>query len=66
MVSQEEVFNFFQKMSISLERDGYKILDNLNQEFPNIKYEEEILKDQLNEKHLDELEDQEPNDQAFE
>ena len=43
MVCQEEVFEFFTKMSLDLNLDGYPILDDLKHEFPDIpSYEEEI------------------------
>ena len=54
MVSQEEIFIFFQKMSVSLEKDGYKIIDNLKYDFPSISYEEEILNDKILEKQKNE------------
>ena len=43
MLSQEESFRFFQKMSESLYKDGYPILNNLKTEFPNLLWEEEIV-----------------------
>jgi len=59
MVSQEQIFEFFQKMSIDLDREGYKILDNLIHEFPNIKYESEIIEKNIKLKQEEELDDNE-------
>ena len=45
MPSQEELFDFFQKISIELNNNGYPILDNIIHPFPKIKWEEEIVKE---------------------
>jgi hypothetical protein len=45
MISQEEVFDFFQKISIELEKEGYPILNNIIHPFPNIKFEEQLIKE---------------------
>ena len=47
MISQEEIFDFFQKMSIEMSNNGYPILDNIIHPFPGIKWKEEILKENL-------------------
>ena len=44
MVSQEDLFRFFQSMSEELYSNGYPILDNIIHPFPNIQFEEEIIK----------------------
>tara|TARA_R110000851_G_scaffold299322_1_gene455232 strand:- start:435 stop:644 length:210 start_codon:yes stop_codon:yes gene_type:complete len=44
MPSQEELFDFFQKISIELNNNGYPILDNIIHPFPNIMWEEQIIK----------------------
>lgn len=44
MTSQEELFDFFQKISLELNNNGYPILDNIIHPFPGIKWEEEIIK----------------------
>ena len=36
MISQEEIFDFFQGISIELEKDGYPILNNIIHPFPKI------------------------------
>ena len=48
MVSQEELFDFFQKAGIELQQSGYPILDNIIHCFPGIKWEEEMVKDNYN------------------
>ena len=50
MPSQEELFDFFQKISIELNNNGYPILDNIIHPFPKIKWEEEIVKEMMNTK----------------
>ena len=50
MISQEEVFDFFQKISIELEKEGYPILNNIIHPFPNIKFEEQLIKEELEKK----------------
>ena len=50
MPSQEELFDFFQKISIELNNNGYPILDNIIHPFPKIKWEEEIIKEMVQEK----------------
>lgn len=50
MPSQEELFDFFQKISVELNNNGYPILDNIIHPFPKIKWEEEIIKEMMNER----------------
>tara|TARA_R110001592_G_scaffold18816_11_gene77719 strand:- start:14903 stop:15112 length:210 start_codon:yes stop_codon:yes gene_type:complete len=50
MPSQEELFDFFQKISVELNNNGYHILDNIIHPFPKIKWEEEIIKEMMNER----------------
>ena len=50
MPSQEELFDFFQKISIELNNNGYSILDNIIHSFPGIKWEEEIVKQMMDDK----------------
>jgi len=50
MPSQEELFDFFQKISIELNNNGYPVLDNIIHPFPKIKWEEEIVKEMMNTK----------------
>jgi len=50
MISQEEVFDFFQKISIELEKEGYPILNNIIHPFPNIKFEEQLIKEEFENK----------------
>jgi len=50
MPSQEELFDFFQKISIELNNNGYPILDNIIHPFPKIKWEEEIIKEMKEDK----------------
>ncbi len=47
MPSQEELFDFFQKISIELNNNGYPVLDNIIHPFPKIKWEEEIVKEMM-------------------
>tara|TARA_R110001592_G_scaffold202005_4_gene451264 strand:- start:1690 stop:1902 length:213 start_codon:yes stop_codon:yes gene_type:complete len=47
MVSQEDLFDFFQKISIELENQGYPILNNIIHPFPKIKFEEDIIKENM-------------------
>ena len=60
MTNQVEIFEFFQKMSLELEKDGYKILDKLIHEFPNIPSQEEIFdkrREEIRERERDHLEE---------
>ena len=50
MPSQEELFDFFQKISVELNNNGYPILDNIIHPFPKIKWEEEIIKEMIQDK----------------
>ena len=54
MLSQEEVFEFFQDMSHKLHNDGYPILDDLRHEFPGIPWYQEILEEIEEQKLIDE------------
>ena len=49
MLSQEELFRFFQEISEELYSNGYPILDNIIHAFPDVKFEEEIYKEQMKE-----------------
>ena len=53
MPSQEELFDFFQKISIELNNNGYPILNNIVHPFPKIKWEEEIIKEMMNQRRND-------------
>ena len=55
MVCQEEVFEFFSKMSLDLNLDGYPILDDLKHEFPGIPSYEEILEDAMETKEIENM-----------
>lgn len=55
MVCQEEVFEFFSKMSLNLNLDGYPILDDLKHEFPGIPSYEEILEDVVETKEIENM-----------
>lgn len=57
MPSQEELFDFFQKISIELNNNGYPILDNIIHPFPEIKWEEEIIKEMMDDKGGDSITD---------
>tara|TARA_R110000851_G_scaffold181323_1_gene329000 strand:- start:361 stop:579 length:219 start_codon:yes stop_codon:yes gene_type:complete len=46
MVCQEDLFDFFQTISVELEREGYPILDNIIHPFPTIKFREDIIKEE--------------------
>lgn len=50
MVCQEDLFDFFQKMSVKLQRDGYPILDNITHPFPKVKFKEDIIKEEKEER----------------
>ncbi len=50
MPSQEELFDFFQKISVELNNNGYHILNNIIHPFPKVKWEEEIIKEMMNER----------------
>ena len=49
MVCQEDLFDFFQTISVELEREGYPILDNIIHPFPTIKFREDIIKEEKEE-----------------
>ena len=55
MVCQEEVFQFFTKMSLDLNLDGYPILDDLKHEFPNIPSYEEVIDDIIETKEIENM-----------
>ena len=46
MVCQEDLFDFFQRIGVELEREGYPILDNIIHPFPTIKFREDIIKEE--------------------
>ena len=55
MVCQEEVFEFFSKMSLELNLNGYPILDDLKHEFSGIPSYEEILEDIIETKEIENM-----------
>ena len=55
MVCQEEIFEFFSKMSQELHLDGYPILDDLKYEFPGIPTYEEILENIMETKEIESM-----------
>ena len=55
MVCQEEVFEFFSKMSLNLNLDGYPILDDLKHEFPGIPSYEQVIEDMLETKEIENM-----------
>lgn len=57
MTSQEEIFDFFQTISIELEKEGYPILDNIIHPFPGFKFKEQIIEEEIKNKEEDEKSD---------
>ena len=49
MVCQEDLFDFFQTIGVELEKEGYPILDNIIHLFPNIRFREDIIKEEREE-----------------
>ena len=49
MISQEELFQFFQIIGEELYREGYPILNDLRHPFPGIPTDEEIIVNSVNE-----------------
>jgi len=47
MISQEDLFDFFQELSEELHYNGYPILDNIIHPFPGIKFKEDIIKEEV-------------------
>jgi hypothetical protein len=47
MISQEDLFDFFQKISEELYSNGYPILDNIIHPFPGVRFREDILKEEV-------------------
>ena len=63
MLSQEDLFDFFQKIGVELEREGYPILNNIIHPFPNVKFEEDIIKEEREEQvYSDDLLSEDEND----
>tara|TARA_R110000851_G_scaffold76989_1_gene169410 strand:- start:959 stop:1177 length:219 start_codon:yes stop_codon:yes gene_type:complete len=50
MPSQEQLFDFLHEISIELNNNGYPILNNIIHPFPKLKWEEEIIKEMMNER----------------
>jgi len=59
MVSQEQLFYFFQDISIKLQNEGYPILDNITEDFPGFFTEQEIFELDWEEKLLEPLSEEE-------
>lgn len=57
MVCEEDIRDFFLKMSRELEREGYEILNNLHTIFGNYKNYEELLLEEI--QYNQELEEEE-------
>lgn len=53
MPSQEQLFDFFHEISIELNNNGYPILDNIIHPFPKVKWEEQIIKELMNQRGED-------------
>ena len=49
MVCQEDLFDFFQTIGVELEREGYHILNNIIHPFPNIKFRQDVMKEEKEE-----------------
>jgi len=50
MTSQEEILEFFFNMSKELSNEGYSILNNIKHPFKDYKTEEELIKEELENK----------------
>ncbi len=50
MPSQEQLFDFLHEISIELNNNGYPILNNIIHPFPKLMWEEEIIREMMNEK----------------
>ena len=50
MPSQEQLFDFLHEISIELNNNGYPILNNIIHPFPKLKWEEEIIREMINER----------------
>lgn len=59
MISQEQLFYFFQDISIKLQNEGYPILDNITEDFPDFFTEQEIFEMDWEEKLLESLSEEE-------
>ena len=52
MPSQEQLFDFLHEISIELNNNGYHILNNIVHPFPKLKWEEEIIREMMNQRKL--------------
>jgi hypothetical protein len=59
MISQEQLFYFFQDISIKLQNEGYPVLDNITEDFPYFFTEQEIFEMDWEEKLLESLSEEE-------
>lgn len=50
MPSQEQLFDFLHEISIELNNNGYPILNNIIHPFPKLMWEEEIIREMMNER----------------
>jgi len=50
MPSQEQLFDFLHEISIELNNNGYLILNNIIHPFPKLMWEEEIIREMMNER----------------
>ena len=53
MPSQEQLFDFLHEISIELNNNGYHILNNIVHPFPKLKWEEEIIREMMNQRRDD-------------
>ena len=59
MVSQEDIFCFFQDISVKIQNDGYPILDNIIEDFPGFFTEQEIWETRWEDQLLEPLSEEE-------
>ena len=59
MISQEQLFYFFQDISVKLHNEGYPILDNIIEDFPGFFTEQENFELDWEEKLLEPLSEEE-------
>jgi|TARA_B110000211_G_C13632180_1_gene357918 hypothetical protein len=55
MVNQDDISDFFCRLSWKLKQEGYPILDNLRHEFPGIPTYEEMVEDMEQDQQIEEL-----------
>lgn len=55
MVNQDDISDFFCRLSWKLNQEGYPILDNLRHEFPGIPTYEEMVEDMEQDQQIEEL-----------